>query len=744
MNNDRRIHVAASVCLTMLTCVTVVSLCRVFPDWAFLKPLLAVAIGCHVVAAALRYGRAPLWVALPLLGLTLYVLLAVVFYRDTLVGPFPMRATVHQMGIDLRLVIQQFPSAVSPVPSQGSFATVIAALIGLCAILSDTFAFRAFGRVEAVVPTAVMFIFAAALGTDRARVAMAALWIGAALLTIAMLRFSHIRDDVTWMGSRRLTLAAALPAMALLVGVSAVAAAALAPRLPGAGEKALIDTRNRISNTTETLNPIVDLRSRLENSPNLQVFTVRSSNGPHYWRMVGLPEFDGNAWNTPQSDVVALGDRSGDLPPYSVVSNQRVIIDALRDHWVPAAATPVRVSPASVQFDESSQSLVLVGQALQKGDTIDVVSAVQQPDAATLRGATTSSPPSNIYLQLPDGLPSTARDAALRVTAGATTDFDRLLALQTWFRTFTYDPNFQLGNSNDAIAEFLRERRGFCQQFAGTFAVMARSLHIPARVAVGYTPGDLGADGLYHVYGRHAHAWPEVWFDGIGWVAFEPTPGRGSPDGTGYTNLQPQQDNTRGVGSKPGTVPTTAVGQRPAPTTTVASERPGKGNGGNGGGTTTTSVVAAIGGADSGSSSPALVIIGVLLLLVLYVLLAPRVVIAWARRTHHAPDQRVITAWYRVCHSLSLAGAPPVGGATPHEYAITASDATGVDRSMLLELADQVTSAIYAPVPVTDLRARRCEVIARSVDTLCRTRTPWAARARALVDPRWMMRRATG
>ena len=50
-----------------------------------------------------------------------------------------------------------------------------------------------------------------------------------------------------------------------------------------------------------------------------------------------------------------------------------------------------------------------------------------------------------------------------------------------------------------------------------------------SRVAVGFTPGDIDDAGVYHVRGKHAHAWPEVWFDGIGWVQFEPTPGRGAP-----------------------------------------------------------------------------------------------------------------------------------------------------------------------------------------------------------------------
>ena len=61
-------------------------------------------------------------------------------------------------------------------------------------------------------------------------------------------------------------------------------------------------------------------------------------------------------------------------------------------------------------------------------------------------------------------------------------------------------------------------------QFASVYAVMARSLGIPARVAVGFTPGDV-VDGVFHVSAHDAHAWPEVWLAGLGWThLFDPTP----------------------------------------------------------------------------------------------------------------------------------------------------------------------------------------------------------------------------
>lgn len=733
---------SASVCLLGLTAATAVSMCRLFPDWAFLAPMLAVAIGVHVVAFALRFARVAVWLALPLLLAVLLLLLCLVHYRESLRFLLPTARTFDLLSIDVRLVLKQFPTAVAPVPSSGNFAVAATAGIGLAAVLSDTFAFRAMGRVEPVVPTAVLFVFASALGTDNHRIAVSALWIGMTLLTVAVLRFTRLDDQAAWVGDRRPRLLAAIPAMVVTVALGAAAAAAVAPRLPGAGERALIDTRNREGSVTEVLSPLVDIRARMRNRGNSELFTVQSSDGPHYWRAIALPVFDGEAWSPAEESLQEMGVRpvpSALLQP-SARSTQVITVKAMTGHLVPAAYRPAQVSPEEVLFAPASESLVLPDTDLQRDDVIAVASLIVSPTPDLLRSTSVGAAPDGRYYEVPSGLPSTARDAALIVTQGQSTPFDKALALQQWFRTeFTYDLTVQIGNSNDAIDAFLRERRGFCQQFAGTFAVMARTLGIPARVAVGYTPGDLRSDGLFHVFGRHAHAWPEVWFDGVGWVAFEPTPGRGSPDGVSYSGVAPEQDDSRGSTNTGGSAtPSTSIAQRPgdpAASTTV----PGAG----GVTPSTTTPRPSVGGrGDSSGATAAVLLLAATMALVLWITLAPRALSWWVRRRQRSTRERVTVAWRRACHALRLAGAPAVAGATPMEYADISEQSTGVDHRTIRELAVTVTRATYAPGEVTEGTASRSETLSSEIDIMCRQRTPLAVRARALVDPRLMAQRS--
>jgi hypothetical protein len=163
---------------------------------------------------------------------------------------------------------------------------------------------------------------------------------------------------------------------------------------------------------------------------------------------------------------------------------------------------------------------------------------IRASSATIVNGSQAGSP---LTASLPRSVPADISKIAHDVTSGAATDYDALLDLQNWFRgpDFTYSllaP--RAGGFDDSgvksIDAFLQKKEGYCIHFASAFALMARLLGMHSRVVVGYLPGtassQVGADpNLYTVTSSELHAWPEVYFQGIGWVPFEPTKGLGVP-----------------------------------------------------------------------------------------------------------------------------------------------------------------------------------------------------------------------
>ena len=253
------------------------------------------------------------------------------------------------------------------------------------------------------------------------------------------------------------------------------------------------------------------------------------------------------------------------MPHRPLENHQEVFIADLRGQLVPAAAEPVAVTGEGLRWSAETSTLVRTDRDLETGDRIDIVSAMPSFTADVLRSTSSDQPPDPIYLTLPDGFPETVAATAAAVTQGTPTNYDAMLELQNWFQTqFRYSLDVPAGHSNSAIEAFLRQRVGYCEQFAATFAAMARTLGIPSRLAVGYTPGQLLSDRWYSVTGRNSHAWPEVWFDGLGWVPFEPTPGRGITGAENYTGVAAAQDESIPDARTPGEG---AVTPPPTPTT---------------------------------------------------------------------------------------------------------------------------------------------------------------------------------
>jgi len=296
------------------------------------------------------------------------------------------------------------------------------------------------------------------------------------------------------------------------------------------------------------LSPLVDFRTWLTSRSDVEVFTVESPRAD-YWRTTALDVFDGRIWRSRGSFEEASGSLETDLPRDTQVLEitQTFDIKSLGGVWLPVAYEPAEIvaGPPGVQLEyEPESGTVIVNRDLSDSDglTYSVVSAVPERDLVAIEAAGDHVPTEirDRFVDLPVDFSPRTTQLAGEITGAASTPYEKALALQDFFRDeslFSYDLDASIGHSSARIETFLfDERAGTAEQFAGTYAAMARAVELPARVAVGFTTGEFDPSiNAYRVNGKHAHAWLEVWLDGIGWLRFEPTPGRGAPDDQVYT-----------------------------------------------------------------------------------------------------------------------------------------------------------------------------------------------------------------
>jgi hypothetical protein len=163
----------------------------------------------------------------------------------------------------------------------------------------------------------------------------------------------------------------------------------------------------------------------------------------------------------------------------------------------------------------------------------EALSDIGLPSPDELRRASTDYPPEirRVYIPLPDFDPRVA-ELARQVTASASNNYDRAVAIETYLRSnFTYSLDPTGIEPDDPIASFLfKAKAGYCEYFAAAMAVMLRSLEIPARLVNGFQTGTYNRVGKdFIVRGRDAHSWVEAYFPPYGWIAFDPTPADPNP-----------------------------------------------------------------------------------------------------------------------------------------------------------------------------------------------------------------------
>jgi hypothetical protein len=227
-----------------------------------------------------------------------------------------------------------------------------------------------------------------------------------------------------------------------------------------------------------------------------------------------------------------------------------------------------------------------------------VTSVTPQLTAALLAAAT--EPVRGIpeqFLSQPSNVPEIVRTTADTVTAKAATPYARAMAIQKYLRSVDFSYSLQSpvqggydGNGLSVLADFLTLKSGYCIHFASAMAVMARLEGIPSRIAVGYAPGrstgaTVAVSGQgplpeYEVDARDAHAWPELYFQGVGWVPFEPTPSRGVVPAYAAEAATPSgaSTNERNDALTPGSRSTAAPAPTAAPLPLPGARAPAPGN----------------------------------------------------------------------------------------------------------------------------------------------------------------------
>lgn len=370
-------------------------------------------------------------------------------------------------------------------------------------------------------------------------------------------------------------------AVAAGVGVAALAATVVvAPVLPvstalaGTGTGVSVDASLRLGDDLRQPNPVevLTLATTADTAP--------------YLRLTTLSHFDGRVWEPDRGGFAPQDEGFGpeEWSPEIAVEEQSTSIRVLRvsSSWlpVPYPATELQGVPSSWRVSQENRT-VASRSADAVGNDYTVRSLDVDPTLEQIR-ATPAAPlvvePDEDVVELPAVIGETADE----VTGDATNDYDRLIALQSWFRSeFSYsletpvDEGFD-GTGADAVAQFLDVKSGYCIHFAGAFALMAESLDMEVRIVVGYLPGALtttqrGEEAVYSVSSDQLHSWPEVLFPGIGWVPFEPTASLGIP--TAFA-----AGSTSGGGST-GTTPNAPSAEPEAPQTTGPEvERPDAGD----------------------------------------------------------------------------------------------------------------------------------------------------------------------
>jgi transglutaminase-like putative cysteine protease len=689
----------AAVALAALSVAAGLGFDRVFATGRWLAPVVGAAIAPHLLGALVRRRR---WSGLVAGAISLTCLLLYVVWTvetGTTTFGLPGGETLDALRTDLREGWELLRNSRAPAPVTNGALLLAVIAIWAMAQAADFLAFRRDATVGAVMPALVLFVVTAALGTDAGRLRWTLAFAVAAVIFLLLQHQALLERGRARFAGPRVAAGTGFVVAGIAAGLTAVVAGmVVAPALPGAGDEAVLDYRGLVDDdpdTYRTVTPIAEVGSKFLREDRKPLFSV-SSPVRTYWRTAGLDEFDGEAWTLSSGDgevTEGLDETTGGEVP------QEFQIGPLEDRWMPAAYRPTSVEGVDVLFLPETSTLVTTSDSVS-GAEYTVVSEVPPTELTPAQrddAAAPAPPEVESYTELPSDFPDDIRAAAGTITAGSEHPYDRAAALEEFFAGFTYDLDVDYEHTNEAMQEFLAEQRGFCEQFASTYAAMARAVGLPARVAVGFTPGTFNAElGMYEVTTHDAHAWPEVYLSGVGWTRFEPTPPSDEAGGAdGDAPPASAEDPPATQPEEPATTaPPTTVPNPDAPSPEIEIDSP---------------ALEAPDGDDSVHVGWWAAIAFGITLAAAAIVYAAIVVGAKTRRRARRrgdpdPARRVGGAWADTLDRLREAGLAPPPAATPLEAAQTAGSRAPVDaREPLRSLAAAYTETQYGPrAPAAD------------------------------------------
>ncbi|MDD1478341.1 transglutaminase TgpA family protein [Arthrobacter sp. H16F315] len=571
------------------------SLNGVLRGWAWFSPVLSTVFAVAFTMAGLRTlrWRSAVVTAGSLAALVL-VLTFTFFRAQSIAGFIPSDTTVTQLGRYVRRASETVLSESAPVAPNAGIVLVVCAALGLMVILVDALAYPL--RLPATSGLGILAILIVPAMIKPQSVGALG-FAAAAAGYLMILGCSHWFTPDPRTGADTVRSSGQLRRGSLTAAVALTVTLLAQVVIPGF-DQGTFPQGSRLNpfGPASGLNPMISLGNSLRSpaGDGRITFATNASSTP-YLRSVTVDSFDGDNW-TPddRAETRRLGTGRIESGLESAAAEVRVVTAVntgqFTSPYLPAPYAPEAVNGLTGRWSWDPATLSIKGVDTNSRDQQYVVlSAAPQltPDLLAQSGGPVLGIPEE-FTREPANVPEIVRTTADAVTAGNNTAYARAIAIQRYLRSaeFTYSLQSPVqggydGNGLSVLADFLTQKSGYCIHFASAMAVMARLEGIPSRIAVGYAPGrptgatvSIGGQGAlpeYEVDARDAHAWPELYFQGLGWVPFEPTPSRGvvpayaresSAPGGASTN-----ENNDGLipSSNPSTSPVPTVAPLPLP-----------------------------------------------------------------------------------------------------------------------------------------------------------------------------------